>query len=215
MDIQYNRVKNDIDQSNVNSITTNLFVVLVNLRDAGVIGHNEQSITSDLLDITIDTHGIEFAKELSQICEQNSENDLFDMLVELHGIKMTKEFIYTRGKMKGLNFGKHLGKCDDPCSAIKNFNVHIQSNYDIKIDGKMDEKTPGNKEQISSKNGSTKNLRNNKKTASLNPLQINTQGFIEGALSFMTGMQANICINNPNENKIYFKQPKKHFFGLF
>ena len=145
MNTNNNMVKNEMDESGVNSITTNLFDVLVNLRDAGVIGHNEQSITSDLLDITIDTHGIEFAKELSQICEQNSENDLFDMLVELHGIKMTKEFIYTRGKMKGLNFGKHLGKCDDPCSAIKNFNVHIQSNYDIKIDGKMDEKHPATK----------------------------------------------------------------------
>ncbi|MBW6469892.1 MAG: hypothetical protein K0A90_01565, partial [Methanosarcinaceae archaeon] len=140
MDTQNDRIKNDIGQDDNDSITTNLFDVLVNLRDTGVIRHNKQSIITDLLDITIDTHGIEFAKELSQICENNNDNDLFDMLVELHGIKMTKDFIYTHGKIKGLKFGKRLGKCDDPRSAIKNFNVHVQSNYHIKID----EKTLGN-----------------------------------------------------------------------
>ncbi|MBW6470691.1 MAG: hypothetical protein K0A90_05655, partial [Methanosarcinaceae archaeon] len=69
-------------------------------------------------------------------------------------------------------------------------------------------------EQILSENGSNKNFRNIRKIAPLNPLHINTQGFIEGALSFMTGMQANIATES-NVNKIYFKQHKKYFFGLF
>ncbi|MDO9516645.1 MAG: hypothetical protein Q7J10_01220 [Methanosarcinaceae archaeon] len=211
MNTQDDMMKNNINQNDENSIKTYLFDVLVNLRNTDVVGHTEQSIITDLLDITMDTHGAEFVKELRHICKQKSDDEVFDMLMELHGIEMTKEFIYTYGKMKGKKIGKHLGKCDDPRSAIKNFSLHIQSTYDIKIN----EKALGNEGQISSKNRLNKNLRNIKKTTSFNPNYINTQGFIEGALSFMTGMQANICINNLNGNKIYFKQPIKYFFGFF
>lgn len=51
--------------------------------------------------------------------KQENENDLFDMLVDLHGAQMTEELIHTCGKMNGLNFGKQLGKFDNPQSAIK------------------------------------------------------------------------------------------------
>ena len=206
MKIEDDGLKN-LSQNYEKSITTDLFDVLVNLRDAGVAEQNENSITTDLLDITMDTHGVEVTEELIHMCQQINEKDLFDVLVELHGTEILKELIYTHGRLKGLKFGKQLGKFDSPNSAIKNINAHIQSYYDIKVDGK----TLANEHE----NGSTKNFRNDNKTNSLNPLHINTQGFIEGALSFMTGMQAIINITDPNENKIHFKEPKKHFFGLF
>ena len=229
MEIHDYRGKN-INQSKEESITTNLFDVLINLRDDAVKKCNEHSITTDLLDITIDTHGVEVTEELVHMCEQNNIN-LFDMLVEMHGVEIAKELIYTHGKMEGLKFGKNIGKCNNPHSAIKEINAHIQYNYNRKIDEKtlVNERNNSQfvqinteyasikytQEQASSENGSAKNHRNNKKTVPLNPLYINTQGFIEGALSFMTGMQANIATNESNEDKIYFKEPKKHFFGLF
>ncbi|MDO9516646.1 MAG: hypothetical protein Q7J10_01225 [Methanosarcinaceae archaeon] len=220
---------NNIHQSEENAITTNLFDVVINLRNDAVKEYNGHSITADLLDITMDTHGTEVTEELVHMCKQNDIN-LFDMLVELHGAEIAKELIYTHGKMKGLDFGKNIGKCKNPHSAIKQINAHIQSGYDIKIDNdalsneqddlhlcKINSEYKSityTQEKTSPENGSTKNLRNNKKTVLLNPLYINTQGFIEGALSFMTGMQANIATES-NEHKIYFKKSKKYFFGLF
>ena len=192
MDIKNNLLEN-IDQNNERSINTDLFNVLMNLRDARTMYNDEYSIKNNLLEITMDTHGPEVTEELIQMCKKDHVK-LFDVLVELHGIDIINELIYTHGKKKGRNFGKQLGKCKNPGSAIKRINENIQCNQNV---------------------NDSKNLHNNKKTTSLNPLHINTQGFIEGALSFMTGMQTNIAITDPNENRIYFKSHKKHFFGIF
>ena len=81
------------------SVTTNLFDILINLQDAKLTGDKNRTITADLLDITIDTHGAEVTEELVQMSKQ--ENNLFDMLADLHGAEMTEELIYTCGKMNG------------------------------------------------------------------------------------------------------------------
>ena len=192
------------------SVTTNLFDILINLQDVKLT--ENRTITADLLDITMDTHGAEMTEEIIQLSKQKNENDLFAMLVDLHGPEMTEELIYTCGKMNGLNFGKQLGKCDDPQSAIKHIHTHIQSHCEIDTEGikSNNEKCA---ETINFKNGFIKKLLTRKKTVSLNLLHIRTQGFIEGALSFMTGMHVNIDITNPGKNKIHFK-PEKSFFGF-
>ena len=192
------------------SVTTNLFDILLNLQDAKLTENENRTITADLLDITIDTHGAELTEELVQMSKQ--ENNLFDMLVDLHGAEMTEELIYTCGKMNGLNFGKQLGKCDDPQSAIKHIHTHIQSYCEINAD----DTKPNNEkctETINFKNGLIKKLLTRKQTVSLNPLHIRTQGFIEGTLTFMTGMQVNINMTHPDKNEIHFK-PEKSFFGF-
>ena len=194
------------------SVTTNLFDILINLQDSKLTENDKRTMTADLLDITMDTHGAEMTEELIQLSKQKNENDLFGMLVDLHGAEMTEELIYTCGKMKGLNFGKQLGKCDDPQSAIKHIHTHIQSYCEINAD---DIKSKNEKcaEIINFKNGLIKKLLTRKQTVSLNPLHIRTQGFIEGALSFMTGMHVNVDITNPDKDKIHFK-PEKNFFGF-
>ena len=192
------------------SVTTNLFDVLINLQDAKLTGDKNRTIATDLLDMTIDTHGAELTEELVQRSKQ--ENNLLDILADLHGPEMTEELIYTCGKMNGQNFGKQLGKFDDPQSAIKHIKTHIQSHCEIN----MDDIKPNNEKHaktINFKNGLVKKLLTHKNTISLNPLHIRTQGFIEGTLAFMTGMKVNINMNNPDKTEIYFK-PEKSFFGL-
>ena len=209
---QQHCVEKNTKTNKEDSVTTNLFDILVNLQGAEVIENNKRTITTDLLDITIDTHGVEVTEELIQMSKQKNETDLFDVLVDLHGAEMTKELIYTCGKMNGLNFGKQLGKCDDPQSAIKHIHAHIQSHCEINAD----DIKPNNEKcakTINFKNGLINKLLTHKKTVSLNPLHIRTQGFIEGTLSFMTGMQVNIDITNPDKDKIDFK-PEKSFFGF-
>ena len=213
MEQQHCVVKNTNTNTNKeDSVTTNLFDILVNLQDAELIENNNRTITTDLLDITIDTHGVEVTEELIQLSKQKNESDLFDMLVDLHGAEMTGELIYTCGKTNGLNFGKQLGKCDDPQSAIKQVYTHIKSHCEINAD----DVKPNNEkcaETINFKNGLIKQLLTHKKIVSLNPLHIRTQGFIEGTLSFMTGMHVNMDITNPDKDKIDFK-PEKSFFGF-
>ena len=193
-----------------NSVTTNLFDILINIQDVKLAENKNRTITADLLDMTIDTHGAELTEELVQISKQ--ENNLLDILADLHGAEMTEELIYTCGKMNGLNFGKQLGKCDDPQSAIKQIYTHIKSHCEINAD----DVKPNNEkcaETINFKNGLIKQLLSRKKTVSLNPHHIRTQGFIEGTLSFMTGMQVNIDMTNPDKSEIHFK-PEKSIFGF-
>ena len=211
MEQQHSVVKNT-NTNKESSVTTNLFDIFINLQDAKLIMNKDRTITTDLLDITMDTHGVEVTEELIQMSKQKNETDLFDVLVDLHGAEMTKELIYTCGKRNGLNFGKQLGKFDNPQSAIKHVHAHIQSHCEINAD---DIKLNNEKcaETIHFKNGLIKQLLSRKKTTSINPLHIRTQGFIEGTLSFMTGMQVNIDITNPDKDKIDFK-PEKSFFGL-
>ena len=209
MEQQHSVVKKT-NTNNESSVTTNLFDILVNLQDVELTENKDRTMTTDLLDMTMDTHGAEITEELIQL--SNQKNDLFDMLVDLHGAEMTEELIHTCGKMNGLNFGKQLGKFDNPQSAIKHVHAHIQSHCEINAD----DVKPNNKkyaETIHFKNGLIKQLLSHKKTTSINPLDIRTQGFIEGTLSFMTGMQVNIDITNPDKDKIHFK-PEKSFFGL-
>ena len=211
MEQQHSVVKNT-NTNKESSVTTNLFDIFINLQDAKLIMNKDRTITTDLLDITMDTHGVEVTEELIQMSKQKNEPNLCDVLVDLHGAEMTKELIYTCGKRNGLNFGKQLGKFDNPQSAIKHVHAHIQSHCEINADNVK----PNNKkyaETIHFKNGLIKQLLSHKKTTSINPLHIRTQGFIEGTLSFMTGMQVNIDITNPDKDKIHFK-PEKSFFGL-
>lgn len=194
------------------SVTTNLFDLLVNLQDVKLTENENRTITADLLDITIDTHGAEVTEEIIHLSKQKNESNLFDMLVDLHGAEMAKEHIYTYGKMNGLNFGKQLGKCDSPQSAIKHIHAHIQSYCEINA-GEIKPNNEKCTETINFKTGLINRYLKCKKTESLNPLHIRTQGFIEGTLSFMTGMQVNIDITDPDKDKIHFK-PEKNFFGF-
>lgn len=209
MEQQHSMVKKT-NTNKESSVITNLFNILINLQYVELTENKNRTMTNDLLDITMDTHGAEITEELIQL--SNQKNDLFDMLVDLHGAEMTEELIHTCGKMNGLNFGKQLGKFDNPQSAIKHVHAYIQSHCEINTD----DVKPNNKkyaETIHFKNGLIKKLLSHKKSTSINPLHIRTQGFIEGTLSFMTGMQVNIDITNPDKDKIHFKSEKR-FFGL-
>ena len=209
MEKKQNSVKNT-KTIKEDSVTTNLFDIFINLQDAKLTDDKNRTITTDLLDITIDTHGAELTEELVQISKQ--ENNLLDILADLHGAEMTEELIYTCGKKNGLNFGKQLGKFDDPHSAIKHIHTHIQSHCEINTEN-IKPSNEKHTESIIFKNGLLKKLLTHKNTVSLKPLHIRTQGFIEGTLAFMTGMEVNINMNNPDKNEINFK-PEKSFFGF-
>ena len=207
MEKQHNMVQ---DPSKKNTVSTDLFDVLSNLQDAKLVLNKDWTVITDLLDVTMDTHGIELTEELLQQSKQN--NNLFDMLVNLHGPKMTKELIYTCGKLKGKNLGKQLGKCDNPQTAIKQIHEHIQYH----CENSTDDINPNNEhptETISVKNGFLSKLLTHKETVSLNPHHILTQGFIEGTLAFMTDMQVDVDMTLQDKSEISFK-PEKHFLGL-
>ena len=207
MEQQHNVVQNVNEED---TVTTNLFDVLLSLQDAKLIMNKDQTVATDLLDMTIDTHGRELAEELLQQSKQ--KNNLFDMLVNLHGAEMTEELIYTCGKLNGHKLGKQLGKCNNPQAAVKHIHEHIQ--YHCEYDA--DDTNPNNEkytETISFKNGFVKKHLTHKETVSFNPHHIRTKGFIEGTLAFMTGMQVNVDVTIEDKSKISFK-PEKSFFGF-
>ena len=207
MEQQHSVVQNTNKEA---TVTTNLFDILLNLQDAKLIINRDWTVTTDLLDMTMDTHGVELTEELLQMSKE--KNNLFDMLVNLHGAEMIEELIYTCGKLNGQKLGKQLGKCDDPQDAIKQIHEHIQYH----CENATDDINPNNEnsiETISIKNGFVNKLLTHKKTVSFNPHHIRTQGFIEGTLAFMTGMQVNVDMTMQDKSKISFK-PEKSFFGF-
>lgn len=113
---------------------------------------------------------------------------LLEILEEANGIDVTEDMMYLNGKRRGEHIGKKLGADKDPHTALSEFIEYVRPYYDIEII-----------EENSTKNGSKAKIRVNKclikemckdRGISIkNPLCKSTQGFIEGALAFMSGMQ--------------------------
>lgn len=116
---------------------------------------------------------------------------LLDILNEVNGIEVTEEIMLTNGKRRGKHIGEKLGKDKDPQIAIKEFLEYIRPYYEIEAEnGNADEN--GYATDIKIKNCLIKNLCKNRGLTIKNPLCRSTHGLIEGALSHMSGMQADL-----------------------
>lgn len=116
---------------------------------------------------------------------------LLDILEEVNGVEVTEEIMFTNGKRRGEHIGEKLGTDKDPQTAIKEFLEYIRPYYEIEEkNGCANEN--GYTADIKIKNCLIKNLCMNRGLPIKNPLCKSTHGLIEGALSYMSGMQADL-----------------------
>ncbi|HWQ96387.1 MAG TPA: hypothetical protein VN368_03330 [Candidatus Methylomirabilis sp.] len=113
---------------------------------------------------------------------------LLEILEEANGIEVTEDMMYLNGKRRGEHIGKKLGVDKDPHEAISEFIEYVRPYYDIEITEEESTKN-GYKAQIRVNKCLIKEMCKNRGISIKNPLCKSTQGFIEGALAFMSGMQ--------------------------
>lgn len=142
---------------------------------------------------------------------------LLDILEDVNGVEVTEEIMCMNGKRRGEHIGKKLGANKDPQTAIREFLEYIKPYYEIEIKNEKPTKN-GYTSDIEVKNCLIKNLCKNRGLSIKNPLCKSTHGFIEGALSFMTGMQ--VDVNTPIagwdicQSTVEFKQKRDRFHFL-
>ncbi len=131
------------------------------------------------------------SKRTSEIGYMTLIAGLLDVLNEVNGVEVTEEIMLTNGKRRGEHIGEKLGTDKDPQTAIKEFLEYIRPYYEIEAEnGCADEN--GYTTDIKIKNCLIKNLCKNRGLPIKNPLCRSTHGLIEGALSHMSGMQADL-----------------------
>ena len=141
---------------------------------------------------------------------------LLEILEEANGIEVTEDMMYLNGKRRGEHIGKKLGAGKDPKTAISEFIEYVRPYYDIEITEEGNTKN-GYMVQIQVNKCLIKEMCKNRGISIKNPLCKSTQGFIEGALSFMSGMQ--VIENTPLVNwetcqgSVEFKR-KRDIFGF-
>jgi predicted hydrocarbon binding protein len=141
---------------------------------------------------------------------------LLEILEDANGVEVTEDMMYLNGKRRGEHIGKKLGAGKDPHTAISEFIEYVRPYYDIEITEQGNTKN-GYMAQIRVNKCLIKEMCKNRGLAIKNPLCKSTQGFIEGALSFMSGMQ--VVENTPLVNwetcqgSVEFKR-KRDIFGF-
>jgi len=142
---------------------------------------------------------------------------LLDVMEEVNGVDVTEEIMHMNGKQRGEHVGKKLGKNMEPQAAMNEFFEYVRTYYDIEIE-----------KETATKNGCTadirftgcmiKNLCRDRGLSIKSPLCKSTHGFIEGALSTMTGMQVNMNTHTAGWDtclsKVEFKQKRNKFSFL-
>ncbi len=116
---------------------------------------------------------------------------LLDILEEVNGVEVTEEIMFTNGKRRGEHIGGKLGTDKDPQTAIKELLEYIRPYYEIEEQNGYVDKN-GYTANIKIKNCLIKNLCKNRGLPIKNPLCKSTHGLIEGALSYMSGMQVDL-----------------------
>jgi predicted hydrocarbon binding protein len=141
---------------------------------------------------------------------------LLEILEEANGIEVTEDMMYLNGKRRGEHIGKKIGVNKDPGAAIYEFIKYIRPYYEIEIIEEGSTKN-GYKVEFRVNKCMIKELCKDRGIAIKNPLCKSTHGFIEGALSFMTGMQVSEDTRLANwetcQGSVEFKQ-KRSIFGL-
>ncbi len=141
---------------------------------------------------------------------------LLDILEEANGVEVTEDMMYLNGKRRGEHIGKKLGADKDPHTAISEFIEHVRPYYDIEVTDEGNTKN-GYMAQIRVNKCMIKDMCKNRGISIKNPLCRSTQGFIEGALAFMSGMQVAEYTSLVNWEKcqgsVEFKR-KRDIFGF-
>ena len=139
---------------------------------------------------------------------------LLNILREVNGDEVTGDLIYMNFHQKGENVGEKIGKVKDPQTALKQFIEYIKFSFDIEIvDENSNEK--GYTADLRFKGCLIKDQCSNQELFIKNPLCRSTQGFIEGALSFMTDKQVDLDISIVDrdicQGNIQFKKKRDLF----
>lgn len=141
---------------------------------------------------------------------------LLDILEEANGVEVTEDMMYLNGKRRGEHIGKKLGADKDPHTAISEFIKYVRPYYDIEVTEEGDTKN-GYMAQIRVNKCMIKEMCKNRGISIKNPLCKSTQGFIEGALAFMSGMQVAEYTSLVNwetcQGSVEFKR-KRDIFGI-
>ncbi len=116
---------------------------------------------------------------------------LLDILNDVNGLEVTEEIMLTNGKRRGQHIGEKLGTNKDPQTAITEFLEYIRPYYEIEAENGCAAEN-GYTTDIKIKDCLIKNLCKNRGLPIRNPLCGSTHGLIEGALSHMSGMQADL-----------------------
>jgi predicted hydrocarbon binding protein len=141
---------------------------------------------------------------------------LLEILEEANGVEVTEDMMYLNGKRRGERIGKKLGAGKEPRTAISEFIEYVRPYYEIEITEEGNTKN-GYMAQIRVNKCLIKEMCKNRGISIKNPLCKSTQGFIEGALAFMSGMQ--VVENTPLVNwetcqgSVEFKR-KRDIFGF-
>jgi len=112
---------------------------------------------------------------------------LLEILEETNGVEVTEDMMFLNGKRRGENIGKKIGASKDPHTAISEFIEYIRPYQEIEITDEGNTKN-GYKAKIRVSKCMIKELCRERGISIQNPLCKNIQGFIEGALSSMSGM---------------------------
>jgi predicted hydrocarbon binding protein len=141
---------------------------------------------------------------------------LLEILEEANGVEVTEDMMYLNGKRRGEHIGKKLGADKDPHTAISKFIKYVKPYYEIEITEEGNTKN-GYMAQIRVNKCLIKEMCKNRGISIKNPLCKSTQGFIEGALAFMSGMQVSEYTPFVNwetcQGSVEFKQ-KRDIFGF-
>jgi predicted hydrocarbon binding protein len=139
---------------------------------------------------------------------------LLEILEEANGVEVTEDMMYMNGKRRGEHVGKKLGAGKDPETALEEFIDYIKPYYEIDIKHQNATKK-GYIADLQFKKCMVKDLCKDRGLSIKNPLCRNSYGFIEGALSFMTGMQVDIDIPLVGwdicQGTVEFKQKRDRF----
>lgn len=140
------------------------------------------------------------SQNTEQITEQTREigymsliAGLLEILEEANGVEVTEDMMYMNGMRRGEYIGKKLGAGKDPKTALEEFIRYVKPYYTIEIK-RQNHTKKGYMADIHFKKCMIKDLCKHRGISIKNPLCKNSYGFIEGALSFMTGMQVDIDI---------------------
>jgi len=113
---------------------------------------------------------------------------LLEILEEANGVEVTEDMMYLNGRRRGEHIGKKLGAGKAPRTAISEFIEYVKPYYEIEITDEGSSQN-GYKAEIRVNKCFIKEMCKDRGISIKNPLCKSTQGFIEGALSFMSGMQ--------------------------
>lgn len=116
---------------------------------------------------------------------------LLQILEDANGIEITEDMMNLNGKRRGEHVGKKLGANKNPEKALLEFIEYIRPYYAIEI--KESKKTKnGLKAELQFNGCLIRDLCKDRGISLKNPLCRSTHGFMEGALSFMTGNQVDV-----------------------